>query len=422
MNRKSEFGGFKFPKKMFEIDPDTGKIIPLPLNFESDETDNLDKVDKKSSNFSKLEPLDFNKLRMEIEESERQSKKRKIDAPNSAKRLFTSMGRQTDEALVNKRRSKNVAIPRKSKILQNPSCSPLLDMEEVEKDILTNKKTLGNVPFKPIVKQNKKVTNSKHGRHTSKKTELDPKYAIDKCKNIPEIQTNSSDEPETDDAMKDEPKTPDSSREFHKLELICNDSPITNMCNLMQDTVINSIKKPKLNNNSNSNLTVCINNIENIIRNEELSHQQSIAQLNQAIRNEKLTHQQSIAQLNNVLQTLKSLVPDENHDKENQNSSANRRSERLLKTTPLKNTKLLTSPAILRSDDLRKSTLKKNMVAKNPYCKQSPRVQKALELYNSLRSHASVLETPRSDRKNSNLSSRIQSQCLLLQDTPVHHK
>ncbi|CAG9826466.1 unnamed protein product [Diabrotica balteata] len=332
------------------------------------------------------------------------------------------MGRQTDEALVNKRRSKNVAIPRKSKILQNPSCSPLLDMEEVEKDILTNKKTLGNVPFKPIVKQNKKVTNSKHGRHTSKKTELDPKYAIDKCKNIPEIQTNSSDEPETDDAMKDEPKTPDSSREFHKLELICNDSPITNMCNLMQDTVINSIKKPKLNNNSNSNLTVCINNIENIIRNEELSHQQSIAQLNQAIRNEKLTHQQSIAQLNNVLQTLKSLVPDENHDKENQNSSANRRSERLLKTTPLKNTKLLTSPAILRSDDLRKSTLKKNMVAKNPYCKQSPRVQKALELYNSLRSHASVLETPRSDRKNSNLSSRIQSQCLLLQDTPVHHK
>ncbi|XP_072376710.1 uncharacterized protein [Diabrotica undecimpunctata] len=416
MNRKSDIRGFKFPKIMFEVDPETGREILLPLNFQNNDIKQGNSATKSSP--IKILPLDFNKIREEIQ-GERQSKKRKIDAPNSAKRLFTSTFQHT-ETLANKRRSKQLSMPRKSKVFQQPS-SPLLNMEEVEEEILTNKKSLNKVPFKPILKQ---ITEEMHDRRSGpkiKNSEIGiPEFKIDKCENICK-NVNPLDECERD-LIENEPKTPDSENEFNKLELMCIDSPVTNMCNLMQGTVIDSIKKPKLNINYNSNLTICINNIENMKRNEELRHQQSIAQLNTTIRNEELRHQQSITQLNNALLTLKSLVPDENHNKENQISTVNRRSERLLKKSPLKNTKLLTSPAILRKDDLRKSTLKKNMAAKNPDCEQSPRTQKGLALYNLMRSNSFVLETPRSDRKGSNLSHKIQTQCLLLQDTPVHHK
>ncbi|XP_028139056.1 uncharacterized protein LOC114333387 [Diabrotica virgifera virgifera] len=402
MSRKSDFRGFKLPTKMFDIDPETGKKILLPLQFENSDTKQGIPVTKSSP--AKLVPIDFNKLREEIEAEERQSKKRKIDAPHSAKRLFTSTF-QPRETLANKRKSKQLVIPRKSKVFQNQNpSSPLLNMEEVEEEILTNKKSLNKVPFKPVLKQITEEFHATRGGHKIKKPEIRiPEFKIDKSENIPE-HINPSDECERG-LMEDELKSPDSSREFNKLELMCVDSPITNMCNLMQDTVINSIKKTKLNNNSpnKSNLVTCINNIQDMMRKEEIRHQETMTQLN------------------NVLLTLKSLVPDENF-KENQNSTANRRSERLLKKSPPKNKKLLTSPAILRSDDLRKSTLKKNMAAKNPDCEKSPRSQKALALYNTIRSNSFVLETPRSDRKGSNLSHKIQTQCLLLQDTPVHHK
>ncbi|KAJ8946286.1 hypothetical protein NQ314_008911 [Rhamnusium bicolor] len=139
-----------------------------------------------------------------------------------------------------------------------------------------------------------------------------------------------------------------------------------------------------------------------------------------------------------ILNELKSSSTDlssETETRDDKNSPLhNRRSKRLFYKSPVqaKNAKLVVSPVINRGQDLRRSTLTKNLVTKSQqYQFQSPRLQKALNMYNSMRNEISILTTPKLDRqgliespKTSNLSRRlsrrVQSQCHLLQDTPVH--
>ncbi|VEN46677.1 unnamed protein product [Callosobruchus maculatus] len=226
-------------------------------------------------------------------------------------------------------------------------------------------------------------------------------------------------------------------------------SPISAMCNLLQNAGISSTKKlPRLNNIPSSALKEIIE-MENTeyeklesTQTEELTelkrmievHLQLVESL-MDIKHKKETnlcelrkkHQEKLEWLTKLSENNNSEENcDSVADKEN-NPRLVRRSMRLQSKSPVpvRNSKPAVSPVI---PDLRKSTLKKNMAARY----QSPRTSKAMDMYNSFKElHKNVLETPRIDRSMSetgspnssfkkNFSRKVLDQCMMLQDTPKH--
>nr|CAH7752268.1 unnamed protein product [Callosobruchus chinensis]CAH7760603.1 unnamed protein product [Callosobruchus chinensis] len=228
------------------------------------------------------------------------------------------------------------------------------------------------------------------------------------------------------------------------------DSPISAMCNLLQNAGINSAKKiPRLNNIPSSSLKEIIEmentNFERLesSQTEELKelermievHLQLVESL-MGIKYKKETNLSEFRKLHQEkLEWLTKQSENGNNPEEKSDSVADkennprlvRRSMRLQSKSPvpLRNSKPVVSPVI---PDLRKSTLKKNMAARH----QSPRTCKAMDMYNSFKElHKTVLETPRIDRSMSearspnssfkkNFSRKVLDQCMMLQDTPKH--
>ncbi|KAG5870954.1 hypothetical protein JTB14_037379 [Gonioctena quinquepunctata] len=419
----------KIPNKdpMFDRDPVSGKLIPLPMY--STAPSNLSA--KKSSEKKEKRKMELKPLHLMFGTfTEPETKLRKTDSSNIVRKGLFTMPKQ--EPSLNKRNSvarKNLNNKKSQmKKKNNQTGSPLLNMEEVEEELLSKKISLRGYPFKS---PSKPVINfmKNHLKSETKQQKI----------NIPEViieeptLTSSLIEMQTLDNKLDEPKTPDSasSTEFLKLEgMFCDEmrdisteSPISSMCNLLSDTGLESIKKTKMNSRKESNIKHILINIKNIIDSEQM-----------AFNHYKSVHEANLKKLSDLLCAFEkqdSANEAKTPDKENI-STHNRRSVRLQKKSPLRtnNDKLLVSPSILKSGDLRKSTLKKNLEARNHEIQnQSPRTRKAFDLYNSLREKQSILlETPKSDRKALGetptmaryISMKVQSQCLLLQDTPIH--
>lgn len=419
--KRSEPKGFQFPENLIEFDPVSGKYIANPYPREPDtQKEDIKGANMPSKAVSPLKPLDFNNLfsddtKMSSKSNRPQNKRsikpldfkdlhsdtkevatkiRKVStAPHSARRLFPLKKQQhsipsfsrditSRTSLLSQKRNENAT---------SAKSSPLLKMEEVEQKLLKRTTSLKDYQFRsPDLPKFRfsKLANS-HGQ--SEILEI-PEVIVEECETFLKQMDNEVMEEEH------EPKTPDSTQEFRNLEQLCKDSPITSVCNLMQDTRINSIKKAKSFLVTHLELT---KQIEKFKQEEEIRHMKFI-------QDEEIRYQQTINMLNTVLEKLT------NNEENSIENKTNRRSERLLKKNPFMKSKLLTSPSVPNTD-LRKSTLKKNLAAKSldfQIC--SPRVQKAMGLYNSL----SFFQTPKSDRKN--LSARLQDQCFLLQDTPVH--
>ncbi|XP_056629996.1 uncharacterized protein LOC130440720 [Diorhabda sublineata] len=431
----SKVKGFQFPENMIEFDPVSGKYIALPFPKSQDiQKEDIKVANIQSKTKSPLKPLDFKNLfpddsKMSSKSNQPQNKRRleplnlndlhsgtkemptkirKIDkTPHSARRLFPLKKQQNPRTSSNRYSTSGISTlsnKRKSTAGSTKS-SPLLNMEEVEQKLLKSTTSFKGYQFRsPELSKVRltKLTNS-HGK--SEILEI-PEIIVEECETFMEEIDNKVMEEEN------EPKTPDSTQEFRNLEQLCQDSPITTVCNLMQDTVLNSDKNTKSVSDADLELK---RKIEKFIKEEEIRHKKFLKdeeiRHKNFLQDEEIRHQRTTSMLNTVLEELTKI---EINCKENQSLKINRRSERLLKKSPLIKSKLLTSPVVPNSD-LRKSTLKKNLVAKSlDYKVCSPRVQKAMSLYNSL----TIFQTPKSDRKN--LSARLQNQCLLLQDTPVH--
>ncbi|XP_057669207.1 uncharacterized protein LOC130901689 [Diorhabda carinulata] len=431
----SKVKGFQFPENMIEFDPVSGKYIALPFPKNQDiQKEDIKVANIQSKTKSPLKPLDFknlfpddskmssksnqphNKRRLEplnlndlhSGTKEMPTKIRKIDkTPHSARRLFPLKKQQNPRTSSNRYSTSGIStLPNKRKSTAGSAkSSPLLNMEEVEQKMLKSTTSFKGYQFRsPELSKVRltKLTNS-HGK--SEILEI-PEIIVEECETFLEEIDNKVMEEEN------EPKTPDSTQEFRNLEQLCEDSPITTVCNLMQDTVLNSDKNTKSVSDADLELK---RKIEKFIKEEEIRHKKFLKdeeiRHKNFLQDEEIRHQRTTSMLKTVFEELTKI---EINCKENQSLKINRRSERLLKKSPLIKSKLLTSPVIPNSD-LRKSTLKKNLVAKSlDYKVCSPRVQKAMSLYNSL----TIFQTPKSDRKN--LSARLQNQCLLLQDTPVH--
>ncbi|KAJ8979653.1 hypothetical protein NQ317_006364 [Molorchus minor] len=380
---------------LFKVDPETGKrvLLPLPKEYHPISTKTMT-TKKKSTEKRKLlaiTPLKLTSADWE-DSPAKQSKARKVD---------------------------NNSVEQK-KCVNYP---PLLDMEEVEEELINKKACLNGYPFRT---PNKPVINfTKNTRSTlTKKAKLEKKNPSKKLMD----------------------KTPESvssnETEFLELEKMCctdepekdkNQSPISSVCNLLESTVLNSVKKCKSENVTD--IQSGIDAIESILEeNTRCFEQYKIKQ------EEYVTNLSNIINKNNheickILDKLRSSSANTETDNKENRPIGNRRSTRLSNKSPVSvnKNKITVSPVILKSGDLRRTALTKNLVAKTQrYEIQSPRIQKALNMYNSMRSDISVLATPKLDRnggltespRSSNvsrtLSRRVQSQCLLLQDTPIH--
>lgn len=316
-------------------------------------------------------------------------------------------------------------------------------MEEVEEELVKKKRFMQGYPFKTPSKPVTKFSQNSKGSSFK----LDEKY-------IPKIVISHVTE------------SPCSNESFLKLEKVCsvedpraNDeyekSPISSVCNLLNETNINSSKKNKNKVFSDfTNIRQHINDMENILiesstvfENYKIKHEQNISRITELLENDRKDYENFVMLQNrnrntmySILKELKYTSQDPTYSKEaNEENKENtpvhhRRSRRLLNKSPIQTqgAKLIVSPAILKSKDLRKTTLTKNLVNKSQQYKiESPRIQKAMDLYNSMRCEVSILATPKFDKnclrespRSSNLqrsvSRRVQNQCLLLQDTPIH--
>ncbi|XP_023025672.2 uncharacterized protein isoform X1 [Leptinotarsa decemlineata] len=387
--------------------------------------------EKKTKKTVELKPL---QLKLE-DFKEPEAKLRKTESNSVRKGLFTitnNRSAQGGRSSLNKRNSaarkklnKKVQINKKI----NPvELSPLMNLEEVEEEFLNKKASLRGYPFKSPAKPVLNFTRNNLNMETKTKKCMVPQVIVEEPS-----ESFIEKEPDITEVVKmEEPKTPDSasSNEFLKLEQmcfteemrdLCKESPISSMCNLLSDTGLSSTKKSKVNPYKESNVAI---NIKNIIQSEEIAFNQY-----------RVVHEGNMKKLFHILSSLEkkaeTISEVKTPDKENNPNRSNRRSVRLQNKSPHggNNEKLLISPSILRSGDLRKSTLKKNLAARNQDLNnQSPRTRRAFNLYNTLREKHSILETPKLDRKalaetpnmGRYISMKVQNQCLLLQDTPVH--
>ncbi|CAH1107783.1 unnamed protein product [Psylliodes chrysocephalus] len=409
--KKKESKDTEEPFKMCDIAPEPCRFMLTPLELEAMRKEiiasnnhiqqqNVKQINSGRKRVLTKESQDPSKL-FDTEEIPSKLRRKEVTTKSIRKGLFSSRGDQNSRSFKTRDSSYGKQnMPKKVPKIISKS-SPLLNMEEVE-DKLINQNRFDFLSPQHCVT---KCTDSKNS--TSK----------EKTVNIPTtIQEESEDPCITDQQVDYEPKTPDSIGEFNDLEEMCMEknleSPITSISNLMQVTGINSsVKRTKLNFNTNSELRIAVNEVEQLIKDEETRHKENMLKLN------------------SLRKSLMNLVGDETENKENNPIKSIRRSIRLHNKSPLKdNGKLVfTSPTFSRSGDLLKNTLKKNLVAKHlDY--QSPRTKKAMELYNSMRSINPLLETPKTERKVSaetpnsissrEMSKKLQSQCFLLQGTP----
>ncbi|CAH1110340.1 unnamed protein product [Psylliodes chrysocephalus] len=411
--KKKESKDTEEPFKMCDIAPEPCRFMLTPLELEAMRKEiiasnnhiqqqNVKQINSGRKRVLTKESQGPSKL-FDTEEIPSKLRRKEVTTKSIRKGLFSSRGDQNSRSFKTQDSSYGKQnMPKKvPKIIIISKSSPLLNMEEVE-DKLINKNLFDFLSPQHCVT---KCTDSKNS--TSK----------EKTVNIPTIQEESEDACITNQQVDYEPKTPDSICEFNDLEEMCMEknleSPITSISNLMQVTGINSsVKRTKLNFNTNIELKIAVNEVEQLIKDEETRHKENMLKLN------------------SLRKSLMNLVGDETENKENNPIKSNRRSIRLHNKSPLKdnNGKLVfTSPTFSRSGDLLKNTLKKNLVAKHlDY--QSPRTKKAMELYNSMRSINPLLETPKTERKVSaetpnsinlrEMSKKLQSQCFLLQGTP----
>lgn len=319
-------------------------------------------------------------------------------------------------------------------------------MEKVEEELIRKRGFIQGYPFKapskPVIKFRENSESSpfkEQGKLNEKNT---PKIIVTRAT----VDSTSSNE-----------------AEFLELEKICcvegseknNEcarSPISSICNLLEGTVINSIKKNKV---AFPNVLQNISKLENILTESKtaveeytINRERNISKITELLENDKKEYENLVMLQNRnnnvvygILKELKcafsNTVSDiETNKEENKENTPvhNRRSRRLLNKSPIQTdgAKLIVSPVVLKSKDLRKTTLTKNLVTRSQqYNIESPRLQKALDMYNSMRCEITLLATPKFDRNylqesprssnlSRNLSRRVQNQCLLLQDTPIH--
>jgi len=189
--------------------------------------------------------------------------------------------------------------------------------------------------------------------------------------------------------------------------------------------LLNSEKK-NVNNVPKTDQTEALAELRTLIgKNQEL-YQENNIKISEIVKNQS-QYEENLSRMLAIVNKLEN--GDENiaeNDEEKENSSVKRRSLRLRNKSP--SSKPVGSPVILKSGDLRKATLSKSLVFKaQKYQVNSPRIQKAIDMYNSTKNTCNALLTPKVSRLpespfnlRGNLSMKVQQQCLLLQDTPVH--
>lgn len=155
-----------------------------------------------------------------------------------------------------------------------------------------------------------------------------------------------------------------------------------------------------------------------LVKNHVKEVQDHVQQLNQHMNTYEKSHNLLVEQVNDLKKILIGSQPATRNT--NSNNIIYPESARL-------NKKSVLSPV---SYNLRKSTLNKNFTTAFQTDSDPVKIKKAVDMYNSFRNDCSALVTPskntpmrgRSTSVQSsvrrNLSRKIQTQCLLLQDTP----
>ncbi|XP_018567260.1 uncharacterized protein LOC108907908 isoform X2 [Anoplophora glabripennis] len=426
---------------LFKTDPETGKVIPLPQRWMCPILKSSEKKVKKTLPVTPLDMAAIAKERAaDLEEPvDRKNKVQKVNNNSVRRKMFNlpSAGSQISQFSISSRRTLSRRSITSQKEQQNKfkpgELSPLLDMEEVEEELIKKKGFLQGYPFKtpvkPVIKFNENV----------KSFPFIEQSVLNK-QNIPRIvvTTDSLSPNESEFLQLEKVYRADDSGKVNE----CDKSPISSVCNLLEETIINSSRKEK-NNKLNTRQNI-INDLENMLTEYrttfdeyKTTHDANISKIAEILETDRTQYATIVAlqekNQNAITRILDGLKSDSSDTNKENTPVHNRRSMRLFNKSPrqTQSAKFVVSPAVL-SKDLRKSTLTKNLVTKTQqYNIESPRIKKALDMYNSIRCEISVLATPKFERNDlnesprstnltRNLSRRIQSQCLLLQDTPIH--
>lgn len=389
----------------FKIDPDTGKYVPVPVDFSvlfpsNNQLKRQEPVwsnSKRCNDTQLIQPTKFRRTENGVRKElfKQHTKPDKAKEPTKDNR---SRGTGVRKSLMKILPSKNdLKVP----VIKKPGTKEPSHMVTINEDLEQNaEETMSQgYPFKlPVTPQIKFSTIIKE----------------DNVKTPESLESNDS---------------------FMRLEQLCktpvvtkNESPVSSVCNLLQNNMLLNSEKKHTNNEPISRKEIA-EEIRRIIKENSKLHKEVLE-----LQRRQEENSRKIVMLCDKLENCSKEEASKTENEDKENSNAKRRSLRLQnKSSPNNKGRLgaVGSPVILKSGDLRKSTLTKSLVFKcQKYQIESPRIQKAIDMYTSTRSEFSAFSTPKLSRGEiespkalswrSNLSLRVQEQCLMLQDTPAH--